>query len=47
MMPTQVEVVELSGPALDWVKSALVVQLVLGLVVVLLLAVLVVRGNWR
>lgn len=46
-MPTQVEIVSFSGDALNWVKAGVVVVVALGLVAVLLLTVLVVRGLWR
>jgi len=46
-MPQQVEIVELSGPALEWVKLSVFTNLALGLVVIVVLVALAVTHFWR
>lgn len=46
-MPDSVEVVQLSGDALDWVRLMLLAQLAIGVVVIVLLTALLVVVMWR
>jgi hypothetical protein len=46
-MPQDVNVVSLSGTALDWFKLSVVVQLTIGLVLIVVLVALAVVHFWR
>jgi len=46
-VPTQVEIVNVSGDALDWFKFLVVAQLALGLVIVTVLVAIAVVLFWR
>lgn len=46
-LPQPVDVVDLSGEALDWFKLLVVTQLILGVAVILLLVTLAVVTLWR